>query len=63
MRCATLRCAPVLLGLFIIVGTPAFALAADPDWKAVEQTLGKSGQMQPGAVFLSGCRGPTLRSL
>ena len=28
MRCATLV-APVLLGLFIIVGTPAFALAAD----------------------------------
>ena len=28
--------------------------AADPDWKAVEQALGKPGQMQPGDVFRIG---------
>src|SRR5204863_9530087 len=30
------------------------ACAADPDWKAVEQALGKSGQIQPGDVFRIG---------
>src|SRR5437773_11868293 len=30
------------------------ASAADPDWKAVEQALGKSGQIQPGDVFRIG---------
>src|SRR2546422_7443278 len=33
---------------------PVVARAADPDWKAVEQALGKSGQMQPGDVFRIG---------
>ena len=33
---------------------PFAAWAADPDWKAVEQALGKSGQMQPGDVFRIG---------
>jgi hypothetical protein len=33
---------------------PDVLLAADPDWKAVEQALGKSGQMQPGDVFRIG---------
>ena len=33
---------------------PVAARAADPDWKAVEQALGKSGQMQPGDVFRIG---------
>ena len=28
--------------------------AAEPDWKAVEQALGKSGQIQPGDVFRVG---------
>src|SRR5439155_754669 len=41
-------------GLAVIVGTPGLALAADPDWKAVEQALGKSGQLQPGDVFRIG---------
>src|SRR5256885_9131999 len=43
--------------LFVIVTgliAPAVARAADPDWKAVEQALGKSGQMQPGDVFRIG---------
>ena len=30
------------------------ARAAGPDWKAVEQALGKSGQIQPGEVFRVG---------
>src|SRR5437016_7492642 len=33
---------------------PTAARAADPDWKAVEQALGKSGQMQPGDVYRIG---------
>ena len=43
--------------LFVIVTgliAPAVARAADPDWKAVEQALGKSGQMMPGDVFRIG---------
>ncbi len=43
--------------LFAIVSAfaaPVVAPAADPDWKAVEQALGKSGQMQPGDVFRIG---------
>ena len=35
----------------MIVGISTRALGADPDWKAVEQALGKSGQLQPGDVF------------
>jgi hypothetical protein len=41
------------LGL-VIVAAPVVARAADPDWKAVEQALGKSGQLQPGDVFRVG---------
>jgi hypothetical protein len=33
---------------------PDVSHAADPDWKAVEQALGKSGQMQGGDVFRIG---------
>src|SRR5262249_28882343 len=44
----------VFLGLVAIVSTSSAARAADPDWKAVEQALGKSGQMQPGEVFRIG---------
>jgi Domain of Unknown Function (DUF1259) len=44
----------VFLGLMGIVVAPAVARAADPDWKAVEQALGKSGQLQPGDVFRVG---------
>src|SRR6185369_5119254 len=45
------------LGLFclvVIVDTPMPASAADPDWKAVEQALGKSGQLQAGDVYRIG---------
>ena len=54
MKSRMLKHAMVLLGLAVIVGTPGLALAADPDWKAVEQALGKSGQLQPGDVFRIG---------
>src|SRR5213596_3252013 len=54
MKSRMLKHAMVLLGLAVIVGTPGLALAADPDWKAVEQALGKSGGMQAGDVFRIG---------
>src|SRR5438128_5867553 len=46
--------AVVAFGVLIASGLPSAALAADPDWKAVEQALGKSGQIQPGDVFRIG---------
>ncbi len=49
-----LRHAILVLGLAAIVGTPELALASEPDWKAVEAALGKSGQGQPGGVFRIG---------
>ena len=44
----------IVFGIALIVGTTAVARAAAPDWKAVEQALGKSGQMQAGDVFRVG---------
>jgi hypothetical protein len=46
-----------LLVLGISTATPGFATtarAAEPDWKAVEQALGKPGQLQAGDVFRVG---------
>jgi len=40
----------LILALAVIVGGPELALASEPDWKAVEAALGKSGQAQPGGV-------------
>src|SRR6266508_2062724 len=54
MRFATLRVEIVLFAFVLIGGSSASALAADPDWKAVEQALGKSGQVQAGDVFRIG---------
>jgi Domain of Unknown Function (DUF1259) len=48
------------LGLALLIGgaslleSPVPAHAAAPDWKAVEQALGKSGQLQEGDVFRVG---------
>jgi Domain of Unknown Function (DUF1259) len=42
------------LGFAVIAGPPGVARAADPDWKAVDQALGKSGQMMPGDVYRIG---------
>src|SRR5260370_3900813 len=44
----------VIVGLIAVGASPTGALAADPDWKAVEQALGKSGQLQAGDVFRIG---------
>src|SRR5689334_17804744 len=44
----------VLLTVILIAGPAALAQAAPPDWKAVEQALGKPGQLQPGDVFRVG---------
>ena len=49
-----LKHAIFILGLIMIAGTPGQARAAEPDWKAVESALGKSGQAQPGGVFRIG---------
>src|SRR3989442_6165767 len=54
MRHPLLNSAIVLVGLAVVVGVSARARGADPDWKAVEQALGKSGQIQPGDVFRVG---------
>src|SRR5689334_15717563 len=43
-----------LCGVIAVFGVPFRAWAAEPDWKAVEQALGKPGQMQPGDVFRIG---------
>src|SRR2546425_3621140 len=44
----------LVIALVVLLGSAAGAVAADPDWKAVEQVLGKSGQIQPGDVFRIG---------
>src|SRR2546428_12806762 len=54
MRFGRLNPAIVVLGLVVIVSTPAMASATDADWKMVERALGKSGQIQPGEVFRIG---------
>src|SRR5438309_8136055 len=46
--------AVVGFGVLVALAVPAAAPAADPDWKAVEQALGKSGQLQAGDVFRIG---------
>jgi len=53
MRLQNVKRALVLFGLVAAV-TPGPSLAGDPDWKAVEQALGKSGQVQAGDVFRVG---------
>jgi hypothetical protein len=42
------------LAVMMAVTLSGVAAAADPDWKAVEQALGKPGQLQPGDVFRIG---------
>jgi hypothetical protein len=48
-------CRALLFAGFVLsAGLVGAAQAADPDWKTVEQALGKSGQLQPGGVFRIG---------
>ncbi len=54
MRSPLLKSAMALSALIVIVGTSALASGAGPDWKAVEQALGKSGQLQADDVFRIG---------
>jgi len=54
MKSRVTGCVVSVLGLVAIVSMPAATQAADPDWKAVEQALGKGGQLQPGDVFRVG---------
>src|SRR6266567_2336572 len=45
----------IVIGFVVgMLGSPAPVRAADPDWKAVEQALGKPGQLQDGDVFRVG---------
>ena len=46
--------AVVGFGVLVALAVSTAARAADPDWKAVEQALGKTGQVQPGDVFRIG---------
>ena len=43
-----------LLVATVIIVAPGLVGAVDPDWKAVEQALGKPGQLQTGDVFRIG---------
>jgi uncharacterized protein DUF1259 len=46
--------AVLVAALVLTAGLAGLAHAAEPDWKAVEQALGKPGQLQPGDVFRVG---------
>ena len=54
MRSLKLRMAPLAFVLVVITAGASSVYGADPDWKAVEQALGKPGQLQPGDVFRVG---------
>lgn len=54
MKSRVWKDALVVVGFIVLTGTTGDALAAAPDWKAVEQALGKSGQLQAGDVFRVG---------
>src|SRR5213594_1293816 len=54
MKSHALKHTIVFLELVAIIAAPVTARAADPDWKMVEQALGKSGQLQAGDVFRIG---------
>src|ERR687891_824469 len=50
----SLKHVSLCLAVIAVVLGPDVGRAADPDWKAVEQALGKSGQLQSGGVFRIG---------
>src|SRR5690348_15591710 len=52
---STVRTLWLFLAVLAVVVFHAFEVhSAEPDWKAVEQALGRSGQAQPGDVFRVG---------
>src|SRR6202035_4513931 len=54
MRSNPWKHAMMIVGFTVLAAAPGGAGAADPDWKPVEQALGKSGQLQAGDVFRIG---------
>ena len=54
MRTATLKSSLFLGVVIAVLCSVTSARGAEPDWKAVEQALGKSGQLQAGDVFRVG---------
>jgi Domain of Unknown Function (DUF1259) len=54
MRLQVVGIVTAVFGFVAISSMPSAAPAAEPDWKAVEQTLGRTGQLQPGDVFRIG---------
>jgi len=54
MRTATLKSSLFLGVVIAVLCSVTGARGAEPDWKAVEQALGKSGQLQAGDVFRVG---------
>ena len=43
-----------LIAISVFIAAPRVTIAAEPDWKAVEQALGKSGSLQAGDVYRIG---------
>ena len=54
MSSLKLRMATAAFVLVAVTAGASSVRGADPDWKAVEQALGKPGQLQPGDVFRVG---------
>jgi hypothetical protein len=54
VKIETFKRASLCFGLVAALIAPTAARGAEPDWKAVEQALGRSGQLQPGDVFRIG---------
>jgi Domain of Unknown Function (DUF1259) len=54
MKWHTWKRVGLAVGFSVFAGGLGGAIAAPPDWKAVEQALGKSGQLQAGDVFRVG---------
>ena len=54
MQTASFTRSIVVVALIATLGSVVSALGAEPDWKAVEGALGKSGQLMPGDVYRIG---------
>ena len=52
----------MVLGVLVAAVMPGVSRATDPDWKTVEQALGKAGQVQAGGAYRVGAyRAPISR--
>ena len=61
MRTAILNLS-LLVGITVVIlGSATGTRAAEPDWKAVEQALGKPVSSRRVTSFASGCRAPICR--